>query len=69
MKKLDCAVIVLLLIAAINCGIFGIFHVNILGAFLESPVAERIAYTTFGLSAIYIVVYFRAVKKRWTQQP
>lgn len=65
MKKIDCTAAVLLLIAALNCGLMGIFKFDIVSAIFESSVLERLTFGIFGLSAIYFLANYSGIKERW----
>lgn len=67
MKKLDYTAVILLLIAAFNWGLVGIFNFNLISTVFESPIVSRIVFVTFGLSGVYLVVYYRGLKERWTK--
>lgn len=67
MKKLDFTAAVLLLVAALNWGLVGIFEFNLVTVLFDSPAADRTAYGVFGLSAIYTIVNWRGIRERWAK--
>lgn len=65
MKTLDIVAFVILLIGGINWGLVGLFQMDIVGAVFGfmSP-ATRVCYTLIGLSALLLIIQWKAVYPR-----
>jgi uncharacterized protein len=66
MKVADVIVAVLLVIGGLNWGLVGFFGVDLVAALFGpgSPLA-RTVYALVGLSAVYQVVQWKAIQRRW----
>ena len=62
MKILDGVAVILVLIAALNCGLMGIFDLDLIRFLFNSPTTERVIYALFGIAAIYVIVYSKGLK-------
>ena len=66
MKTLDVIVAILLVIGGLNWGLIGFFDFNIVHFLLgKAPALERIIYAVVGLAAVYQIVQWKAIQKRW----
>ncbi len=65
MKKLDTVTSVFVLIGAFNWGLVGFFNLNAIDLVFENPLLDRFAYAAISLAALYKVIYWNAIKKRW----
>lgn len=65
MKNLDTVALVLVLIGALNWGLVGLFNVNLVTLVLGSmPGAEKIVYILVGLSAVYVGLNQKGIKRK-----
>ncbi|MBN1827265.1 MAG: DUF378 domain-containing protein [Candidatus Eisenbacteria bacterium] len=67
MKTLDVVIALLLIVGGLNWGLVGLFHFNLVAAIFggaAAPVA-RVIYVVVGLSAIYELVFWKAIRGRW----
>ena len=65
MRKIDLAAAILILVGAINWGTIGLFNINVIDFFLERTWLDRFVYAVIGFAAIYKIIYWRAIKRRW----
>lgn len=66
LKTLDLVVWVLLAIGGLNWGLVGVFNIDLVAAiFGEMSFWSRIIYTLVGISAVYNILMFKAIWKRW----
>lgn len=53
-KEVDIITSVLLVLAGLNWGIYGVFDINPVGTFLSfAPVLAQVVYALFGAAALY----------------
>ena len=70
MKKLDVLAGVLVIAGALNWGLVGLLHVDLVAALVgrhfgeTSPISSAI-YTLVGLAGVYEAVGWRAIQRRW----
>ena len=65
-RSLDIVVGVLLVIGGLNWGLVGIFGFNLVESMFSTfPWLGRTIYTLVGLSAIYEIFQWKAIKQRW----
>jgi uncharacterized surface protein with fasciclin (FAS1) repeats/uncharacterized membrane protein YuzA (DUF378 family) len=66
MKNLDVIIAVLLVVGGLNWGLVGLFHFDLVATLLGSFTAlSRIVYGLVGLAAIYQLVNWRGMRRRW----
>ena len=66
MKTIDVIVSVLLVIGGLNWGLVGIFNFNLVAAiFGAMSIISRIIYILVGVSALYDIVEWKAIQRRW----
>ena len=66
LKTIDIISTVLLIIGGLNWGLIGFFDFNLVAAiFGEMSIVSRIIYVLVGLSALYEIVMFNAMRRRW----
>jgi hypothetical protein len=72
MKKLDVLASALVVIGALNWGLVGIFHFDLVAAIVgrhfgeTSPVSSAI-YILVGLAGLYEMVSWKAMQRRWNE--
>jgi uncharacterized membrane protein YuzA (DUF378 family) len=66
MRTFDIVAAVLLVVGGLNWGLVGFFHFDLVAALFGtgSPLA-RIVYGLVGFAALYQIVTFRAIQRRW----
>lgn len=69
-KGIDIAAAAILVIGGLNWGLVGFFGFNPIEAVfgMMSPLS-RILYCIFGIAAVYEVVQWRAIQRRWECKP
>ncbi len=66
MKTLDVVAAILLVIGGLNWGLVGIADFNLVTYALGSmDVLARIIFTIVGLAALYQIIQWKAIQKRW----
>ena len=66
MKSLDLIAAMFLFIGGVNWGLIGLFGFNLIEQIFGSMSAlTRIIYIVVGISAIYDVVMWKAIQRRW----
>jgi uncharacterized protein len=66
MKILDIIIAILLVIGGLNWGLVGAFNFNLVQFLLGMvPALARLVYILVGLSAVYQIVQWKAIQKRW----
>ena len=66
MKTLDIIVAVLLVVGGLNWGLVGAFDFNLVAKiFGDMSMLSRVVYILVGLSAIYQIVQWKAIQRRW----
>lgn len=66
MKPIDVIAAVLLVVGGLNWGLVGILDFNLVAALFGSgTILASIVYGLVGLAALYQVVTFRAIQRRW----
>lgn len=66
MRKIDVIALLLLIAGGLNWGLVGLFDYNVVEAALGFPVLlTRVIYSLIGLSALYYLVFWKAVQQRW----
>ena len=70
LKGIDIAAAGILVIGGLNWGVIGIFGFNpIESVFGMMSAFSRILYSLVGISALYEVVQWRAIQRRWECRP
>ena len=74
MKKLDVIAAVLLVIGGLNWALVGATRFDLVAAifgthFGETSVLSSVVYLLVGLSALYQVVSWKAIQRRWSGAP
>jgi len=66
MRALDAIVAVLLIVGGLNWGLVGIFNFDLVAAIFGAGSAlSRIVYTIVGLCAVYWLVEWSAIRRRY----
>jgi len=66
MKTIDIIVSVLLVIGGLNWGLVGIFNFDLVAKiFGDMSIISRIVYILVGVSALYDIVEWKAIQRRW----
>ncbi len=63
-KPLDCIVMILMIVGAINWGLVGLFEFNIVSALLGFvPILEKIVYILVGVAGVWGIFLLARCKK------
>lgn len=66
MKALDVIAAILVIIGGLNWGLVGIFSFDVVAAiFGVMGVISRIIYILVGVAALYQIIFWNAIQKRW----
>ena len=66
MKNLDVLVAVLLVVGGLNWGLVGLANFDLVASIFGSGASvSRLVYALVGLSAIYQVIQWKAIQRRW----
>jgi len=66
MKTLDIIVAILLVVGGLNWGLVGLFSFDLVKTILgDMTFLSRLVYILVGLSALYQVLQWKAIQKRW----
>ena len=67
MKTTDVIVAVLLVIGGLNWGLVGAFEFDLVAALFggSEAILARAVYIIVGLAAVYQIVEFKAIQRRW----
>ncbi len=70
MKQLDVVAAALVIIGALNWGLAGVFHFDLVAAvfgmrFGETSVWSSMVYALVGLSGLYQAFAWKAIRRRW----
>ncbi len=71
MKKLDVMAAVLVIIGALNWGLAGLFHLDLVAAVLgmrfgETSALSSVIYGLVGLSGLYQVLRWKSIQRGWS---
>jgi uncharacterized protein len=70
MKIVDLVSAIILALGGLNWGLIGFFNFNLVEAiFGPMSAISRIVYCLVGLSALYEIVMYRAIQRRWGCTP
>jgi uncharacterized membrane protein YuzA (DUF378 family) len=65
-KGIDLFAALLLAVGGLNWGLVGFFNINLVEVvFGPSSPASRVIYALVGLAAVYEIVLWRAIQRRW----
>ncbi|HLK50960.1 MAG TPA: DUF378 domain-containing protein [Bryobacteraceae bacterium] len=70
MKKLDVIAAALVIIGALNWGLAGVFHLDLVASlfglrFGETSVWSSLVYGLVGLSGLYQALTWKSIQRRW----
>jgi len=70
MKTLDIAAAALVIVGALNWGLAGIFHLDLVASlfgmrFGETSPASSVVYALVGLSGLYQALTWKSIQRRW----
>ena len=66
MRKIDAFVTVLLVLGGLTWGLMGFFNFDLIAVvFGGMPYVSRIIYGVVGICALYELIQWRAIAKRW----
>ncbi len=70
MKKLDVMAAALVIIGALNWGLAGVFHIDLVAAifgmrFGETSALTSVVYGLVGLSGLYQGLTWKSIQRRW----
>ena len=69
MKKLDVLAAILVVIGAINWGLFGAIHMDLVDLLLgKMPIVARSVYCVVGIAGLYQVVFLKGIQDRWCKK-
>jgi uncharacterized membrane protein YuzA (DUF378 family) len=67
MKKLDVLAAVLLVVGGLNWGLVGLFKFDLVASILgTATAASGVIYTAVGLCALYQVLQWKSIQRRWS---
>jgi len=70
MKTLDVIAAILVIVGGLNWGLVGIFSVDLVKAiFGDMTALARIVYILVGLAALYELIFWTAIQRRWGSTP
>jgi len=66
MKSIDLLAAILLVVGGLNWGLVGLLHFDLVASVLgDSTILSRIVYLVVGLCAVYQVIQWKAIQRRW----
>ena len=74
MKKVDVMAAALVIIGALNWGLAGVFHMDLVAAvfgmkFGETSALSSVVYGLVGLAGLYQALTWKAIQRRWYSAP
>lgn len=74
MKKLDVTAAALTIIGALNWGLAGVFHLDLVASvfgmhFGETSPLSTAVYTLVGLAGLYQALTWKSIQRRWHADP
>jgi uncharacterized membrane protein YuzA (DUF378 family) len=74
MKKFDVIAAALVIIGALNWGLAGVFHVDLVAAlfgmrFGETSALSAVVYGLVGIAGLYQALSWKAIQRRWHAVP
>jgi uncharacterized membrane protein YuzA (DUF378 family) len=64
-KKLDVLAAVLVVVGALNWGLVGAIHFNLVAALFGASIISSIVYVLVGLAGLYQALQWNAIPRRW----
>lgn len=70
MKKIDVVAAALVIIGALNWGLAGVFHLDLVATvfgmrFGETSALSSVVYTLVGLAGLYQAITWKSIQRRW----
>jgi uncharacterized membrane protein YuzA (DUF378 family) len=65
MKKFDTVALLLLILAGVNWGLYGLFEFNLVYYVFKTEWIERIFYIILGISGLYVACIWKDFGIRW----
>jgi uncharacterized membrane protein YuzA (DUF378 family) len=65
MKKLDVLAAVLVVVGALNWGLVGAIHFDLVATIFGATIISSIVYLLVGVAGLYQVVQWKAIQHRW----
>jgi len=66
MKSMDIVVATLLVVGGLNWGLVRLLHFDLVATLLgDATMLSRLVYTVVGLCALYQVIQWKAIQRRW----
>jgi uncharacterized protein len=70
MKKVDVAAAALVIIGAVNWGLAGVFHLDLVATvfgmrFGETSALSSVVYALVGVSGLYQALTWKSIQRRW----
>ena len=70
MKKIDVIAAALVIVGALNWGLAGVFHLDLVAAvfgmkFGETSALSTVVYSLVGFSGLYQALTWKAIQRRW----
>jgi uncharacterized membrane protein YuzA (DUF378 family) len=69
MKKFDVLAAVLVVVGALNWGLVGTIHFNLVAAIFGATIVSSIVYALVGIAGLYQVLEWKAIQRRWQKVP
>ena len=66
MKILDVIVTILLIVGGLNWGLIGVANYNAVSRLADSAAITNIIYVLVGLAAVYKLLFWKAICRRWS---
>jgi hypothetical protein len=67
MKTLDVIAAVLMIVGGLNWGLVGFFKLDLVGEIFCYGIISRIIYALVGIGALYQLVLWQSIRRRWGQ--
>ena len=69
MKTVDVIALLLVIVGAINWGLVGVAHFDLVKFVFGATILGSIVYTLVGLAGVYQAAQWRAMQRRWNAVP
>ena len=66
MRTLDVIAAILLVIGALNWGLVGLFHLDLVNFVFGATLIARIVYLLVAAAGVFQIVEFKAIQRRWS---
>ena len=66
MRTLDVIAAILVVIGALNWGMVGLFHLDMVNFVFGATLIARIVYVLVAAAGVFQIVEFKAIQRRWT---